>query len=181
MSEWAAEHEGPARRRKSCRLRGIGQLVARKATVDELDDARATLGDPRVMRDHEERGAARVDERCAPATKTPLRPYWLMRERGPGVTEPLNAREGRVLSVATQDVFADGVRFTLRAMPSRGFVAHVGRDGGGGCTSRVDTKIAGVEARLVSVYIKEKLLGVDYVLLSGRTADGKSVQERVID
>lgn len=125
--------------------------------------------------------AARVDEQCAPVTKAPLRPYWLMRERGPGVTEPLTAREGRVLSVASQDVVADGVRFTIRAMPSRVFVAHVGRDAGGGCRSWVDTKIAGAEARLVGVYIKEKLLGVDYVLLSGRTADGRSVEERVKD
>lgn len=125
--------------------------------------------------------AARVDAQCAPATKAPVRAYWLMRERGTGVTESLTAREGRVLSIASQDVFANVIRFTIRGMPSRTFVAHVERDAGGACASWVETRIAGAEARLTGVYIKEKLLGVDYVLLSGRTAEGKSVQERLTD
>ena len=77
-----------------------------------------------------------------------------MLERGPGVTEPLSRTEARV--------------------------AHTARvANGGACTSWVETNIAGAQARLLGVYLKQRLFGVDYVLLTGRTADGKAVEERV--
>lgn len=123
--------------------------------------------------------AAYVDENCAPATSTPLHAYWVMLERGPGVTEPLSRPEARVLGIASQDVSGDTIRFVVNGMPSRAFVAHTGRGIDGTCTSRIETTIGGAPARLLGVYVKERLFGVDYVLLSGRTPEGKSVQERV--
>ncbi len=108
-----------------------------------------------------------------------MHPYWLMLERGPGVTEPLSSRELRVLGVASQDVAGDAIRFVVSGMPSRTFIAHTGRGADGVCTSWVETTIAGSEARLLGVYVKQKLFGVDYVLLTGRTQEGKPVQERL--
>jgi hypothetical protein len=123
--------------------------------------------------------AAYVDENCSPATKTPVHPYWLMLERGPGVTEPLSRNEARVLGVGTQEVSGDTIRFVVSGLPSRTFVAHTGRGPDGVCTSWVDTTIAGAEARLLGLYVKQRLLGVDYVQLTGRTPEGKVVEEQV--
>ena len=123
--------------------------------------------------------AARVDETCAPVTKAPVHPYWLMLERAPGVTEPLSPSELRVLGVASQEVSGDTISFVVSGMPSRTFFAHTGRGADGVCTSWVDTTIAGGEARLLGVYVKQRLLGVDYVQLTGRTPEGKVVAEQV--
>jgi len=124
--------------------------------------------------------AAYVDESCSPATRAPVHPYWLMRERGPLVREPLSRSELNVLGVASQEVSGDTIRFVVSGLASRAFVAHTGRGADGTCTSWVDTTIAGVEARLQGVYVKQRLFGVDYVLLTGQTSDGKAVQERVV-
>ncbi len=123
--------------------------------------------------------AAYVDEKCAPVTSAPVHPYWLMLERGPGVVEPLSSSEARVLGVANQEVSGDAIRFNVSGMPSKTFVAHTGRAPDGTCASWVDTTIAGARARLLSVFVKQRLLGVDYVLLTGSTPDGKPVQERI--
>jgi len=122
--------------------------------------------------------AAFVDERCAPATSTPVHAYWVMLERGPGVTEPLSRTEARLLGIASQEVSGDTIRFVVNGMPSRTFVAHTGRVDGA-CTSWVETTIGKAQARLLGVYVKQRLFGVDYVLLSGRTPEGKAVEERV--
>lgn len=124
--------------------------------------------------------AASVDDRCVPVTQAPLRAYWQMRERGPNVTEPLTARERSVLGVESQTVSGDSIRFALGATASRVFVARVGRAADGTCTSSVVTTIAGTQARLVGVHVKQTFFGgVDYVQLTGRTPDGKTVNERM--
>lgn len=123
--------------------------------------------------------AAYVDENCSPSTKAPLHPYWLMLERGPGVTEPLTRNEAHVLGIGTQEVSGDTIRFVVSGLPSRTFVAHIGRGADGVCTSWVDTTIAGADARVLGVYAKQRFLGVDYVQLTGRTPEGKIVQEQV--
>jgi hypothetical protein len=43
----------------------------------------------------------------------------------------------------------------------------------------VGTTIAGVPARVGGVFVRQKLLGVDYVLLTGWSEDGKAVRERI--
>jgi hypothetical protein len=123
--------------------------------------------------------AVSVDGACAAVATAPVRPYWRMNEKG-GRTEGLSRREDAVLGVARQHPSADGIQFTVRGFPSRAFVVHTGRASDGSCTSSVDTTIAGTPARLVRVYVKQKFSGgVDYVLLSGRTADGRNVDERI--
>ena len=39
--------------------------------------------------------------------------------------------------------------------------------------------IAGVPARVANVYVRQKFLGVDYVLLTGWTSGGRVVRERI--
>jgi hypothetical protein len=124
--------------------------------------------------------AAYVDEKCSPVTNTPVHAYWVMLERGPGVTEVLSRAEVRVLGIASQEVSGDTIRFVVNGMPSRTFVAHTGRGVDGACSSWVETTIGGAQARLLSVYVKQRLFGVDYVLLTGRTPEGKAVQERLV-
>jgi hypothetical protein len=124
--------------------------------------------------------AVRVDESCTPVTQNPVRPYWLMRERGPNVTEPLQRSELRVLGVAGQEVTGDTVRFVVSGIPSRTFVAHTGRGDDGTCISWVDTNVAGSPARLLGVYVKQGLFSVDYVELTGRSPEGKMVRERLV-
>jgi hypothetical protein len=124
--------------------------------------------------------AVRVDEHCTPTMQNPVRPYWLMLERGPHVTEPLQRSELRVLGVASQEVSGDAVSFVVSGMPSRTFVAHTGRGDDGACASWVETAVAGSNARLLGIYVKQSLFGVDYVQLSGTTSQGKVVQERVV-
>jgi hypothetical protein len=102
-----------------------------------------------------------------------------MLERGPNVTETLSSRELGVLGVTSQEVLGDEVRFAVNGMPSKTFVAHIARDADRTCTSWVDTTIGGTQARLVSIHVKERFLGVDYVLLTGRTQSGRIVEERV--
>jgi hypothetical protein len=123
--------------------------------------------------------AARVDEACAPAGPSPVRPYWLMLERGPLVTEPLSDSEQRVLGIEHQDVAGDRVEIALRGMPARAIVVRTWRAADGRCASMAETTIAGVRARLASVYVQQTLFGVDYVVFTGWTDDGATVRERV--
>jgi uncharacterized protein DUF4833 len=124
--------------------------------------------------------AVQVDESCAPTGGQPVSPYWLMLERGPDVTEPLSGSEERVLGVERQEVASDGIHVTLRAFPAKPLTIHTWRTDGGRCTSAVDMTVAGVTARVASVFVKQKLFGVAYVLLTGVSANGAVVQERVV-
>ena len=124
--------------------------------------------------------AVAVDKSCVPAGPAPVHPYWRMLERGPSVTQPLEASEQRVLGVDHQEVSRDTIQFALRGMPGRQFIVHTLRAGVGRCTSWVGTTIAGTRARLGSIFVQQKLFGsVDYVLLEGTTDDGSTVSERV--
>jgi hypothetical protein len=123
--------------------------------------------------------AARVDDTCAPAGKSPVRPYWLMLERGPGVIEPLSEGEQRVLGLEHQEVTPESVQFALRGMPARTFTVHTSRAADGRCASWIEATIDGVPARVASVFVQQKLFGVDYVLLSGVSEAGATVCERV--
>jgi hypothetical protein len=50
----------------------------------------------------------------------------------------------------------------------------------GRCASWVGATIAGVPAHVASVFVQQKLFGVDYVLLSGVSEAGAVVRERVV-
>jgi hypothetical protein len=123
--------------------------------------------------------AALVDEACAPAGPSPVRPYWRMLERGPLATEPLRDGEQHLLGLEREEVAGDAVQFALRGMPARTFTVHTWRASDGRCASSVMTTIAGASARVDSVFVQQKLFGVDYVLLTGWTNDGTLVRERV--
>ncbi len=123
--------------------------------------------------------AALVDDTCAPAGQSPVRPYWLMLERGLGVVEPLSDGEQRVLGLEHQEVTAESIQFALRGMPTRTFTVHTSRAADGRCASWVGATIAGVPARVASVFVQQKLFGVDYVLLSGISEAGATVREQV--
>jgi hypothetical protein len=123
--------------------------------------------------------AAVLTQDCEPVGDAPLHAYWRMLERGPQATEPLQDGEQRWLGLEHQDVEGDVIRMSLRALPGRTFSVHAERAGEGRCASWVGTTIAGVPARVASIFVKQKLFGVDYVLLSGWTEDGAQVTERL--
>jgi hypothetical protein len=123
--------------------------------------------------------AALLDDACAPAGRSPVRPYWLMLERGPQVIEPLSDGEQHVLGLEHQEVTAESIQFALRGMPSRTFTVHTSRGADGRCASWVGATIAGEPARVASVFVQQKLFGVDYVLLSGVSEAGASAREQV--
>ena len=123
--------------------------------------------------------AAVVDDECAPTGAAPLRPYWRMLERGPSATEGLLDSEQRWLGLEHQEVAGNTIQMSLRGMPTRKFTVHMERGPEGRCSSWVGTTIASVPARVASVYVQQKLFGVDYVLLTGWADDGTLVRERV--
>jgi hypothetical protein len=122
--------------------------------------------------------AVQVDAACAPVGPRPVSPYWLMRERGPGVTEPLRDSEERVLGIQRQDVTSGSIDVSLRGFPGRTLTIHTWKGSEGRCDSSVDALVGGAPARVLGVFVKQRLFGISYVLLTGVTADGAVVRER---
>lgn len=120
-----------------------------------------------------------VDDACAPAGSAPVRPYWRMLERGPAATEPLSGSEERMLGVERQDVAGNRVQIALRGMPGRTITIDTQRTPEGRCAATAEMTISGVLAKVASVYVKQKFLGIDYVLLTGQSEDGTTVRERL--
>jgi hypothetical protein len=77
-------------------------------------------------------------------------------------------------------VTGEGIRIAIRALPGRTLTIHTWRGSSGHCISTVDMTVAGVAARVASVYVKQRLFGISYVLLTGVAQDGTVVQERVV-
>ena len=123
--------------------------------------------------------AVQVDDACAPSGAAPVHPYWRMLEKSPDATEPLGGMEQRAFGIARQDVSGDDVRISLRALPARPITIHTVRGADGKCTSTASATINGAPARIDSVYVKTKFLGVDYVQLTGVATDGSVVRERL--
>jgi hypothetical protein len=124
--------------------------------------------------------ALQVDRACTPTGASPVRPYWRMLERGPSAIEQLSDGEMRVLGVGRQEVAGSLVRMTLRGMPDRAITIQTGRGTDGQCASSAEMTIAGVPARLASVWVKQRLFGISYVLLTGWAGDGSVVRERIV-
>jgi hypothetical protein len=123
--------------------------------------------------------ALHLDEHCAPAGGAPVFAFWRMYEKGPNFVEPLLDREQQAYGIATERVLSrdsDGgvVDITLRAMPSRHIVVKSQRQGAS-CVAWSSLAIAGTPANLYDIYVKLKVLGVDYIQLSGWTLDGTHV------
>ncbi len=123
---------------------------------------------------------------CRPEGAQPVHAYWRMLEKGEGVTEPLLGIEGPAYGLKdSQQVEAlpGGagwrVRIWLRAHPDRPIDISVLREGGR-CVARAVMKMDGAVAQIERIFVKEKWpAGVDFVMLSGVSADGKSVREVV--
>jgi hypothetical protein len=123
--------------------------------------------------------AVEVNGACVPAGPSPVRPYWRMLERGSDATEPLIESELRAFGVERQNVDASGVEVVLRGLPARSITIRTWRAPDGTCASSANMSIAGVQARVANVFVRQKLLGVDYVLLTGWTSGGGVVRERI--
>ena len=102
-----------------------------------------------------------------------------MLERGPLAVEPLSDAEARVLGVQQQDVDDHTVRMSLRAIPGRAIVIDTERSPDGQCRSSTEMTIAGVPAKVASVFVQQRLFGVKYVLVTGWSADGAVVREQI--
>ena len=107
-----------------------------------------------------------------------------MIEKGPGINEPLLAREQRAYGVASQQVLArraDGgsVRLTLNAVAGRAVTVDTTRQADGTCASVAHMTIASQSGRLQYVYVRLKLMGVDYLLLVGKDDAGAELKERI--
>lgn len=129
--------------------------------------------------------AVHLDESCAPAGDAPVFAFWRMNEKGPAIIEPLLDREQRAYGIAHQQVLARGtnggsVDIVLRGIPSRHIVVKTqARDKI--CQAWSGMSIGGTDAHLYNVYVKLKPMGVEYVLLSGWSADGARVVHETIE
>jgi hypothetical protein len=160
-------------------LAGLAASPSGVAHAAQLSELPSVLVITKSSNKNQVHYAALVDEACAPAGQSPVRPYWRMLERGPLVTEPLSDSEQRVLGLEYQEVAGETIQIALRGMPARTFTVHTSRAADGRCASWVGATIAGVPARVASVFVQQKLFGVDYVLLSGVSEAGAAVRERV--
>jgi hypothetical protein len=125
--------------------------------------------------------AVKVDDACQPLGAAPVRPYWLMLEKGANVTAPLLDREQPAYGIERQQVDGATVRVVLRALPARPVVIHAWKAPDGACLSAAVTTIAGAPARLFNVHVAGTAfnLGIDYLLLTGWREDGTVVRERI--
>jgi hypothetical protein len=125
--------------------------------------------------------AIKVDASCRPRASTPVRAYWLMREKGPDVTEALLQKEQRGYGIAQQKVEGSAVRMSIGALPAREILIQTWQSPNGACLSAATTDISGSRARLYNVHVCTTTFGagVDSILLTGWRDDGLVVRERV--
>jgi hypothetical protein len=128
---------------------------------------------------------ARVDAACRPLGASPVYAYWLMRERGPNVTEALLGHEQPAYGIHSQRVLTrsshgGSVRLQLRAWPDRPLDLELFR-AANSCAARARLDIQHQPAILQSIYIDIGFLfSVNHALVRGtRVADGRSVQEKL--
>ncbi|WP_223759727.1 DUF4833 domain-containing protein [Myxococcus sp. RHSTA-1-4] len=123
-----------------------------------------------------------VDESCRPRGPQPVHAYWRMLEKGERHVEPLLGREGPAYGLADgQQVESTPsgwrVHVRLRAWPDRTIDVDVFRENGR-CVARAWTRMDGQVAQIERIFVKAAWpSGVDYVLLSGTGADGRSARE----
>jgi len=129
--------------------------------------------------------AVSIDERCVPVGAAPVRPYWLDREKGVGVTSPLLPREEPAYGIASQTVVSreatrGTIRLSLRALPQRSLEILTARAVDGTCQAWTHTAIAGERAQLFNVHATLKFLGIESILLTGwATSDKRVIRETI--
>ncbi len=128
--------------------------------------------------------ALHLDDHCSPVGTAPVFAFWRMYEKGPTFIEPLLDREQAAYGIATERVLSRGpdggsVDITLRAMPTRHILVKSQRQNAS-CVAWSSLPIAGTPANLYDIYVKLKVLGVDYIQLSGWTLDGTRVVHETV-
>jgi hypothetical protein len=166
-------------------MRSVLALTATVLLTPDIALVQGELTTPFFISKSENRNevhfALKVDEACQPRPSSPVRPYWLMREKGPGVIEPLLDKEQRAYGVASQRVDGATVRVALAAVRAREIVIQTWRTPDGVCLSGATTVIAGNRARLFNIHVVVAPLGtgVESILLTGWKDDGTVVRERI--
>jgi hypothetical protein len=166
-------------------MRSVLALTATILLMPDIAPVQGELTTPFFISKSENRNevhyALKVDEACRPRPQAPVRPYWLMREKGPGVVEPLLEKEQRAYGIASQRVDGATVRVTLAAIHAREIVIQTWRTPDGVCLSGATTVIGGNRARLFNIHVFVAPLGagVESILLTGWKDDGTVVRERI--
>jgi hypothetical protein len=168
----------------------VGLLVAsRHAGADDVvqfgpADVKSVFYIAKSQNRNQVHYGVRLDRECSPIGRRPVFAYWRMFENQ-GALEPLLGTEGPAYGLDdTQEIEnsadASRIRIRLRAFRNRPLLVTVTRNGDQ-CEAQASTTIAGVSAKLDSMYVKLRWpFGVDYVLVRGaRLADGRWVEERI--
>lgn len=125
--------------------------------------------------------AVRYDEaNCKPIDNESLFGYWLMVEKGPGVTEPIGRLERMAYGIQSQEVQGNDLIVQLKAFPDRPIRIIFSQKGG--CKILPMLTINGIESvlKFISVFAEEGLIKptVKYVDISGLKG-GAPVSERI--
>jgi len=168
----------------------VGLLMAsRRVTSDDIvqfgpADARSVFFIAKSQNRNQVHYGVRLNRDCNPVGSRPVFAYWRMFENQ-GALEPLLGTEAPAYGlddaqeiVNTSD--SSHIRVRLRAFRDRPLLVTI-TSKGVQCVAEASTTIAGVNAKLDSMYVRLKWpFGVDYVLLRGsRSADGHWVEERI--
>jgi hypothetical protein len=161
-------------------------VVSKPAGGDATHDALSAFYVSKSENRNQVHYAVHLDDRCAPASAAPVRPYWRMLEHDAHATEPLLSREVPAYGIAEQSIVSRGerggvVRVVLRALPSRPLLLTTFASGQA-CAASASLVIGGTPATLERIHVQLKWpWGVDHLLLSGRAlSDGHAVSERVV-
>lgn len=124
-----------------------------------------------------------VDDRCRPQGSAPVRAYWRDLEKGPNVTSPLLAHEGPAYGIKFQKVIKMEekrgiVELAVRGLPSR--ILHVEtHEKDGKCIAETRAVVRDETVTLLEVFLKLKLLGVEYARFIGKSLTKGVVTEDV--
>ena len=115
-----------------------------------------------------------------PTGHAPLAVYWLMLEKGEGVTEPITVFEQMAFGIASQRAEGETVIVKLAALPDRAIT--VSKAAGGENKYKAHCTIAGATAELTGFYAHAEaaflLPKVKYIEIHG-IRDGVPVTERI--
>lgn len=129
----------------------------------------------------------RLDGSCRPLGESPVAPYHRRRRAGRESTASLRTLELVAYGIRAQDVRPDRagaggeVLLRLRAVPDRR-IRIVTESDGGRCRARPFTRVAGVDAELLDIFVVlDGPRSVRHVEITGRTAAGATVREILRD
>ncbi len=164
------------------RMKSLAVLLLLVSASTVFAEARANLFHiKRNKNSNEVHYAVRYDEKsCKPIDSESLFGYWLMLEKGPGVTEPIGRLERIAYGIQSQEIKGDELVVQLKAFPDRPIrIAFMQK---GGCKIVPMLTINGIEAvlKVISVFAEEGLIKptVKYIDISGLKG-GAPVSERI--